>query len=113
MRRGEIWWADLGQPRGSAPAFRRPVLIVSADSFNGSTIRAVTVIILTTNLNLAKAPGNFVVPARGSGLREDLVANVSQITAVDKGNVTQRVGRLQERLMPLLADGLSLALDLQ
>ena len=32
MTRGEIWWADLGVPFGSEPGFRRPVLIVQADS---------------------------------------------------------------------------------
>ena len=49
MRRGEVWWADLGLPCGSAPALRSPTLIVSADAFNRSALQTVTVVVLTTD----------------------------------------------------------------
>ena len=41
MKRGEIWWADLPEPAGSEPDYRRPVLIAQADDFNRSRIRTV------------------------------------------------------------------------
>src|SRR5262245_28225616 len=58
ISRGDLWWADLGLPRGSAPALRRPVLVVSADAYNRSSLRTVTVVVLTTNVQLAALPGN-------------------------------------------------------
>ncbi|MGI8537192.1 MAG: type II toxin-antitoxin system PemK/MazF family toxin [Mycobacteriales bacterium] len=57
MHRGEIYWVDLGQPRGSAPGYRRPVLVVSSDRFNASRIRTLTVAALPSNPRLAQAPG--------------------------------------------------------
>ena len=56
VRRGEIWWADLPEPRGSEPGFLRPVLIVQANAFNQSRIRTVIIAAITTNLALASAP---------------------------------------------------------
>ena len=52
MKRGEIWWADVGEPSGSEPGFRRPAVIVSANSFNATPIRTVIVVFLTTNAAL-------------------------------------------------------------
>ena len=69
MTRGEVWWADLGVPFGSEPGFRRPVLIVQADSFNRSRIGSVLCAPFTTNLRLGDAPGNAFVAAEVSGLR--------------------------------------------
>jgi mRNA interferase MazF len=39
IQRGEIWWADLPQPRRSEPGYRRSVLVVQADSFNSAEFR--------------------------------------------------------------------------
>ncbi|HEY2115504.1 MAG TPA: type II toxin-antitoxin system PemK/MazF family toxin, partial [Candidatus Angelobacter sp.] len=79
MTRGEIWWADLPNLRGSEPGFRRPVLVIQANSFNQSEIRTVIVAVLTGNLRLAEAPGNVLLPARISGLPRDSAVNVSQL----------------------------------
>ena len=58
MKRGEIWWASLTHPNGSGPGYRRPFLIVQANSFNVSQISTVLVAAITSNLALASAPGN-------------------------------------------------------
>ncbi|MBD0319820.1 MAG: type II toxin-antitoxin system PemK/MazF family toxin, partial [Gemmatimonadetes bacterium] len=50
VRRGEVWWADLDEPRGSEPGYRRPLLIVQADAFNRSRIDTVLAVVLTGNL---------------------------------------------------------------
>jgi mRNA interferase MazF len=112
LARGEIWWADLPDPQGSAPGYRRPLVIVQSDAFNRSRLRTTIAVVLTTNVRLLEAPGNILVPARGSGLPRDSVANVSQIITVDRGTLTQRVGRLPSSLMDQVADGLRLALAL-
>lgn len=112
MTRGEIWWADLPEPRGSEPGFRRPVLIIQADSFNRSGIRTVIVAVITGNLRLAEAPGNVLLLASASGLPRDSVVNVSQILALDRSFLTEEVGKLAGRQMQDIDAGLRLVLEL-
>ena len=112
VERGQIWWADLGEPEGSGPGFRRPVLIVSNDAFNRSRIRTVIAVVVTSNLRLVEAPGNVLVPGKVSGLSKDSIANVSQVVTLDKGCLTELVGRIKGPLLADVDSGLRLALSL-
>jgi mRNA interferase MazF len=112
VNRGEVWWADLGLPRGSAPALRRPVVVISADSYNRSDLRTVTVAVLTTNVQLAPLPGNVAVPADIDALETDSVVNVTQIATVDRLAVEDRIGALPDWLMAQIDAGLARALAL-
>ncbi len=112
IQRGEIWWADLGEPRGSEPGFRRPLLIVQSDAFNHSRIETTIAVALTSNLQLVAAPGNVLVPKRASGLPRDSIANVSQLVTVDRDTLTERVGRLSSNLLAAVDAGLRLVLSL-
>jgi mRNA interferase MazF len=102
MFRGEIWWAALPHPTGSEPGYRRPVLIIQDDSFTISRINTVIVAVLTSNLALAAAPGNILLPSKSTGLPKDSVLNVSQLLTLDKSMLTERAGGLgteqQERV---------------
>ena len=111
MRRGEIWWGSLPEPTGSGPGFRRPLLIVSANSFNDSRIDTVVAAVITSNLRLADAPGNVRLPSKGTGLAKASVVNVSQIITVDKTFLTQRIGKLNPRLLAEVDEGLRLVLS--
>ncbi len=106
MYRGEIWWANLPEPVGSEPGYRRPVLIIQDDTFNQSRISTVIVVILTSNIQLAEAPGNVLLPCKATGLRKDSVANVSQILTVDKTFLVERVGSLPKDLLEEVDEGL-------
>jgi mRNA interferase MazF len=112
LARGDVWWADLLDPQGSEPGYRRPLLIVQNDLFNRSRLRTVLVVVLTGNLRLVDAPGNVLVPAKASGLPRDSVANVSQVITIDRNALTDRVGRLPGTLIDQVANGLRLALAL-
>ena len=112
MRRGEIWWASLREPAGSGPGFRRPILIVSANSFNESRINTVVAAVMTSNLRLAEAPGNVRVPTRGTGLAKPSVVNVSQVITVDKIFLTERIGQLPPRVLVEVEEGLRLVLSI-
>jgi len=112
IRRGEIYWADLGPPGGSAPAKRRPVLVIQADSFNASRINTVISAVITSNQRLTAAPGNVDLPRSVSGLSKDSVVNVSQIATLDRRQLLERVSSLSAEAMAEVADGLRLALDL-
>jgi len=112
IQRGEIWWASLDQPRGSQPGFRRPLVIVQSNEFSRSRIRTVVAVVVTSNLRLAQAPGNVLLPAKSTGLDKDSVANVSQVIAVDKSFLTEKAGRLADRQMQSVGDGLRLVMSL-
>jgi mRNA interferase MazF len=112
IQRGEIWWADLAEPRGSEPGYRRPLLIVQADAFNRSRIETTIGVVLTSNLRLVEAPGNVLLSQRASGLPKDSVANVSQVVTVDRAVLTERAGRIGADLLAAVDDGLRLALAL-
>jgi mRNA interferase MazF len=112
VERGEIWWADLDEPRGSEPGHPRPVVILQRNSFNRSRINTVITVALTTNLNLVSSPGNVLVPAKDSGLSRDSVANVSQVITVDKSFLTERIGLVPRPLLAEIERGLRLILDL-
>jgi mRNA interferase MazF len=112
VTRGEIWWAELPQPRGSEPGFRRPVLVVQADSFNRSGIQTLIVAVITSNLRLAEAPGNVLLPASTSGLPKDSVVNVSQLITLDRSFLTEVVGIISGRVLASIEDGLRLVLNL-
>lgn len=112
VQRGEIWWADLGEPRGSGPAGNRPVLVVQADAFNRSRIATVLVAVVTSNLALATAPGNVLVRSEESGLPRDAVVNVSQIVTLDRRDLTDKAGSLFLDTMREVDAGLALVLEL-
>ena len=108
---GETWWADLSEPVGSEPGFRRPVLIVQGDALNQSRIATVICVPLTSNLKWAGAPGNVVLKAKTTGLPKDSVANVSQIVTLDKRTLTERVSKLPRSKMDLILSGIDIAFD--
>ena len=112
IERGQIWWADLGEPLGSEPGFRRPVLVMQSEPFNRSRLRTIVAVVLTSNLRLVAAPGNVLLPARMTGLGRDCVANVTQIVTLDREELTEEAGRLRGRLLTEVEKGLRLVLGL-
>jgi mRNA interferase MazF len=107
---GEIWWADLGEPTGSAPGWRRPVLVVQCDPINQSRIATLLCVPLTSNLKWAQAPGNVLLRARETGLDRDSVANVSLAVAIDKAQFIDRVGKVSRRKLELVFAGIDVIL---
>jgi mRNA interferase MazF len=112
VRRGEIWWADFGQPFGSEPGYRRPALVVQSDAFNKSALATVMLVPLSRNLDLAAAPGNVLCRPRDTGLPKPSVANVSQLTVADRRRLVEKVGSLPGVLVKEVENGLRLVLGL-
>jgi mRNA interferase MazF len=110
ISQGEVWWADLGMPSGSAPGFRRPVVVVQGDALNRSRIATVVCVALTSNLTWAGAPGNVLLSADSTGLSRDSVANVSQVLTLDKTALTERVGKIARAKLTLLLSGIDVML---
>jgi len=110
ISQGEIWWAELGRPKGSAPGFRRPVVVVQGDDLNRSRIATVVCVPLTSNLKWALMPGNVHLTARATGLPKNSVANVSQVLTIDRQLLIERVGRLSGAKLDSIFSGIDVVL---
>jgi mRNA interferase MazF len=110
ISQGEVWWADVPQPVGSEPGFRRPVVVVQGDALNRSRIATVVCVPLTSNLKWTDAPGNVLLKARITSLPKDSVANVSQLVTLDKSFLTERVGKLPAAKLELVLSGIDVVL---
>lgn len=112
MVRGEIWWAEMPEPSGSEPGYRRPVLVLQSDAFNSSRISTVICAVVTSNVRLAEAPGNVLLSESETNLPRASVVNVSQIVTLDKAFLTACVGAVGKRAMRKVEEGLHLVLDM-
>jgi mRNA interferase MazF len=112
IHRGSIYWADLGEPRGSRSAKRRPVLVIQAGSFNDSRLNTTLAAVITSNTGLAAMPGNVFLPAASSGLPKDSVVNVTALVTLDKADLGDETGQLPPALMSRVDRGLRRVLGL-
>ena len=110
VAQGQICWADLPDPTGSGPGFRRPVVVVQGDTLNRSGIRTIVCVPLTSNLRWAEAPGNVSLPAHATGLPKDSVANVSQIITLDRVLLSREVGKLSKQQLDSILAGIDVVL---
>jgi mRNA interferase MazF len=106
VAQSEVWWADLADPIGSAPGYRRPVVVIQSDPLNRSQLATVVCVVLTSNLRWSIAPGNVLLHTRQTGLDRDSVANVSQIVTIDKRQLAERAGKVPKRQMEAIFSGI-------
>ena len=112
IRRGQIWWVDFGEPRGSEPGFPHPALVLQRDEVNASKIATVVVCVLTSNTALAGAPGNTLLSKRHTRLPKNSVANASQIATVNRTDLRTLVSTLPARVLQDVEEGLRWFLQL-
>ena len=110
VSQGDVCWADLAEPSGSEPGFRRPVVVVQGDAFNRSRIATVVCVALTSNVKWSVAPGNVLLSAAATGLPKESVANVSQIVTIDRAQLSKRVGKLSSAKLDLILSGIDVVL---
>jgi mRNA interferase MazF len=113
VKRGEVWWVDLGEPQKSEPGFRRPVVIVQDDLLTESQLGTVMVAPITSNLRRQLAAGNVILDPASSGLKQPSVILACQVMTVDKSLFEGRAGSLGRRALHALDEGLALALGLK
>lgn len=110
IAQGEVWWAELPEPAGSGPGFRRPIVVVQGNHLNRSRIATVVCVPLTSNAAWADAPGNTLLTAKATGLRKDSVANASQLVTLDRSLLTERTGRLAPKALAQVLHGIDVVL---
>ena len=110
IAQGDIYWVQFPEAIGSGPGFRRPAIIVQGDALNRSALSTTVCVPLTSNTKWAAAPGNVLLSARATGLSKDSVANVSQIVALDRGLLRERVGKLAKSKLDSVLQGIDILL---
>jgi mRNA interferase MazF len=111
IRQGDIFWVDLGIPKGSAPGYRHPHVVIQNNVFNASKINTVVVCALTSNLKRAKAPGNVLLKKGEGNLKKDSVVNISQIITIDKSDLVEKIGSLSPSRIKEVIEGVKLLLE--
>ena len=111
IKQGDIFWVDLGVPKGSGPGYRHPHVVIQNNVFNESKINTVVVCALTSNLRRAKAPGNVLVRKGEGNLKKNSVVNISQIITVDKIDLIEKIGSLSPSRLKEIIDGVKLLIE--
>ena len=112
IERGGIYWAELDPPAGSRRAKRRPVLVISAETYNNSRLATVIAVVITSITDLATMPGNVFLPAAVTGLPKDSVVNVTAVVTLNKTDLSEQAGLPPLALLREIDRGLRHALDL-
>ncbi len=108
INQGDIYWVELEQPSGSKPGYSHPHVVVENNVFNASKINTVIVCALTSNLKRAQAPGNVLLEQGEADLPKQSVVLVSQIFTVDKSQLGEFIGKLSERWVRQILEGIHL-----
>jgi len=94
VKQGDIFWVELGPPRGSEPAYRHPCVVIQNNLFNQSKINTIVVCVLTSNLKRGNAPGNVLLRKGEGGLKKESVVNISQMITINKTDLAEKIGSL-------------------
>ena len=111
IRQGDIYWVDLGVPKGSEPGYRHPHVIIQNNVFNASRINTVVVCALTSNLKRAKSPGNVLLQKGDGNLKKASVVNISQMITVNKSDLVEKIGSLSSATIKKIIEGVKLLVE--
>ena len=110
IHEGDVYWYDFGEPQGSEPGFRRPVVIVQGELFNQSTLATVVVCALTSTTSLARHPGNVVLDKGEAHLDRPSVAVATQLFTLDRVLLGAYSGTLSAHRLTAVRLGIRLVL---
>jgi len=114
MKRGDVYIAELFPRSGSEQTGRRPVIILSHDSFNtNKNWRSIIAVPLSTSANQARRGPTAIAIAKGNaGLMQDSIALCHQITTLDRNKFMKRLGTLSAEKMLEIEEALKAAMDM-
>jgi mRNA interferase MazF len=111
VSQGALYWIDRGVPFGSEPGYGRPYVVIQNDAINRSAIGTILACPLTTNLSLARAPGNVLIRKGQGGTPRDSVVNVSQTVVLDRARFVEFLGQLSPRHVRQIVEGVNLIIQ--
>ncbi len=106
INRGDIFWLDSDRERGSTAGLRHPHVVIQDDVFNHSRIETIVVCALTSNLKRANEPGNILLDVGEGHLPKQSVLVVSQVSAVPRVQLVERIGALCARRIDQILQGM-------
>lgn len=106
IHRGDIFWMESDESRGSVPGIAHPHVVIQDDVFNRSRIHSVIVCALTSNLKRANEPGNVLLDVGEGNLPKQSVVVVSQVSAVDKTKLGEHIGTLSDQRVEQILAGM-------
>ena len=98
VKRGEIWYCDLGKTIGSVQSSVRPVLIIQNDVGNRYSPTVIAAAI-TSKMGKTHLPTHIDIQANGVGLAKDSVVLLEQIRTIDKQRLKEKMGHLDDSIM--------------
>ena len=113
INQGDVFWINLGIPKGSEPGYKHPHVVIQNDIFNKSRIKTVVVCAITSNLVRAESPGNVFLEKGEANLPKQSVVNITQIFTVDKSRLVDKIGRLPLWRVRQILDGINLLTEPQ
>jgi mRNA interferase MazF len=102
---GAIYWVRFGRSGDSGPSGKRPAVIIQNNLLNRSNIQTTVVTLLTSNLKLARIPGNVRLKKGTANLPKSSVVVVSQMATVDKARLLEKIGTLSQEKLSEIVDG--------
>ena len=111
VKRGDIFYADLGSGEGVVAKGKRPVIIIQNDIGNQYT-PTVVVAAITSNLTRAKLPTHIAILSGESGLPVDSVILLDQIFTLDKNKLIKRIGTVNDAVLEQIDNALGISLGL-
>lgn len=114
MKRGDVYWAKLAPRSGSEQTGRRPVIVLSHDAFNQvRTWRSVIVVPVSSSLRqTGRVPTAVPLQAGVGGLHREGAAVCHQVTTLDRGKLTERIGNMPDEVIAQIENGLKAALGM-
>lgn len=111
IRRGEVYWLDLGEPHGSVQGRMRPVLIVQNDKGNASS--PTTIVAAMTSQQKMPYPFHVDFTAAESGLDKDGTVLLEQLQTINKDELGSLAGSLPTLRMAAVDQALRWSLALR
>ncbi len=104
INQGDVYWVQIEGMNGEEADIPHPYVVVQDNLFNHSRIHTVVICALTSNIKRASMPGNVTLEVGEANLPKSSVVEVSKLSSVDKAQLGDYIGTLnEERVNQILA----------
>lgn len=105
VKRGDIYYADLGITEGSEQGGFRPVLIIQNDIGNKYSPTVIATAI-TSQQHKKQLPTHITLPANENGLIKDSIVLLEQVRTIDKSRLKSKIGTVRDNTLKCINQGL-------
>lgn len=112
IKRGDIYYADLGKGEGSEQGGSRPVLIIQNNIGNKFSPTVIVAAITSSNVK-ANIPTHVILNSYNCNLPKDSIVLLEQIRTIDKSRLREKIGGLDNKVMFNINKSLDISLGLE